>query len=61
MFNGYRVSILDDEKVLEINDKFYVILLPHTKKKISYRSRKLEEQRHTPPPNFTLNSIPCIN
>lgn len=29
MLNGYRVSLWDDEKVLEINNKFHVILL-HT-------------------------------
>lgn len=58
MFNGYRVSILDDEKVLEINDKFYVILLSHTKKKnliqvtearrtASYPSPQLYSQQYT--------------
>lgn len=64
ILNGYRVSILGDEKVLEReNDKFYAMLLPHAppKKKNLPRSWTLEEQHHiipqAPRPTALLSTV----
>lgn len=65
ILNGYRVSILGDEKVLEKIAKFYAMLLPHMhppqkkKKKISQVDTGRTASYHppsTPTHSFALNS-----